>query len=57
MTEQAFFTFREEAFNFLYHPNWSGVDTNPNSKYFGMVTNKDVNQPNRNLQLSLRFTF
>jgi len=57
LTERAFFTFRAEAFNFLNHPNWSGVDTNPTSKYFGMVTNKDSNQPNRNLQLSLRFTF
>jgi hypothetical protein len=52
-----FFTFRAEAFNFLNHPNWSGADTNPNSRYFGMVTNKDSNQPNRNLQLSLRYTF
>jgi hypothetical protein len=57
VTEQAFFTFRAEAFNFLNHPNWSGVDTNPTSRYFGMVTNKDSNQPNRNMQLSLRFTF
>ncbi len=52
-----YFTLRAEAFNFLNHPNWSGVDTNPNSRYFGMVTNKDSNQPNRSLQLSLRYTF
>ena len=50
-------TFRAEGFNFLNHPNWNGADANPNNKTFGQVTNKDANQPNRALQLSLRYTF
>lgn len=57
LTEKQYVTFRAEGFNFLNHPNWSGPDTNPNSKYFGQVTNKDSNNPNRNLQLSLRYSF
>jgi hypothetical protein len=56
-TEKQYITFRAEGFNFLNHPNWNGVDTNPNSKYFGQVTTKDSNNPNRNLQLSLRYSF
>ena len=57
VTEKQYITFRAEGFNFLNHPNWSGADTNPNSKTFGQVTNKDSNQPQRQLQLSLRYTF
>ena len=56
-TEHQYLTFRAESFNFLNHLNWNGADTNPNSKTFGQVTNKDSNQPNRALQLSLRYTF
>ncbi|HEY3442025.1 MAG TPA: carboxypeptidase regulatory-like domain-containing protein [Paludibaculum sp.] len=46
--------FRAEGFNWLNHPNWSGVDTGPTSATFGMVTGKGSQ---RNLQLSLRYTF
>jgi hypothetical protein len=56
-TEKQYITFRAEGFNFLNHPNWSEAERNPNSKYFGQVTNKDANNPNRNLQLSLRYSF
>ena len=53
-TERQGLQFRAEAFNFPNHPNWSGVDTNPTSATFGMVTSKFSE---RNLQLSLRYTF
>ena len=46
--------FRAEGFNWLNHPNWSGVDTGPTSATFGMVTGKGSQ---RNLQLSLRYSF
>ena len=46
--------FRFEAFNWLNHPNWSGVDTGPTSATFGKVTGKSSE---RNLQLSLRYSF
>ncbi|GIU75410.1 MAG: hypothetical protein KatS3mg004_2497 [Bryobacteraceae bacterium] len=46
--------FRAEAFNFPNHPNWNGVDTNPTSATFGMVTSKSSS---RNMQLSLRYSF
>lgn len=46
--------FRAEAFNWLNHPNWQGVNTDPNAATFGMVTGKDSQ---RNLQLSLRYSF
>jgi len=64
-TERQYLTFRAEAFNFINHPNWGNsnstnnaiIDANPTSKNFGQVTNKDASQPNRALQLSLRYTF
>ena len=53
-TERQFVQFRAEGFNWLNHPNWGGVDTNPTSTTFGMVTGKSSE---RNLQLSLRYSF
>jgi hypothetical protein len=46
--------FRADAFNFINHPNWSGVDRNPTSATFGKVTGK---QDQRNMQLGLRLNF
>jgi len=54
ITERQAVQFRAEGFNWLNHPNWGGVDTGPTSATFGMVTGKGGN---RNLQLSLRYTF
>jgi len=45
---------RGEAFNFPNHPNWNGVDTNPTSATFGLVTGKSSE---RNVQVSLRYSF
>jgi hypothetical protein len=53
-TETSFIQFRAEGFNWLNHPNWSGVDTDPTAVTFGMVTGKSSQ---RNLQLSLRYSF
>lgn len=47
--------FRAEMFNFLNHPNLSGIDSNPLSGNFGRITSKDGNR--RDTQLSLRFLF
>ncbi|MFN0100724.1 MAG: carboxypeptidase regulatory-like domain-containing protein [Bryobacteraceae bacterium] len=46
--------FRFEAFNWVNHPNWSGVESNPTAANFGLVTAKNSE---RNLQLSLRYSF
>jgi hypothetical protein len=64
ITEAQFITFRAEAFNWINHPNLGGnngndsnagrLDVNPTSATFGKVTGKGGE---RNLQLSLRFTF
>jgi len=53
-TERQAVQFRAEFFNFPNHPNWNGVDTNPTSATFGMVTSKGSE---RNIQLSLRYSF
>jgi hypothetical protein len=45
---------RGEGFNWINHPNWSGVETNPTSAQFGMVTGKSSE---RNVTLSLRYSF
>ena len=47
-------TFKAEAFNWINHPNWGGVDTNPTAATFGKVTGKNSE---RNMQLSLRLSF
>ncbi|MDX2149099.1 MAG: carboxypeptidase regulatory-like domain-containing protein [Bryobacteraceae bacterium] len=54
VTEGHFLQFRFEAFNWINHPNWGGVNSNPTDATFGMVTGKDSQ---RNLQLSLRYQF
>ncbi|MEZ5401583.1 MAG: carboxypeptidase regulatory-like domain-containing protein [Bryobacteraceae bacterium] len=46
--------FRAEFFNWLNHPNWSGVNIDPRSAAFGKVTGKSSE---RNIQLSLRYSF
>ncbi len=45
---------RAEAFNFLNHPNLSGIDSNPLSGNFGRITSKGGQ---RDIQLSVRFQF
>ena len=56
ITERSGFEFRAQAYNFINHPNWGGVNFNPISSQFGEVTSKSTSNP-RNLQLSLRFYF
>lgn len=53
-TERQAVTFKFEAFNWINHPNWGGVDANPTAATFGKVTSKSSE---RNLQLSLRYSF
>ncbi len=45
-----------EGFNWLNHPNWGGVDTNPNNlaTTFGKVTTKSGQ---REMQVALRYSF
>lgn len=45
---------RVDFFNLPNHPNWGGVDTNPTSATFGMVTGKSSE---RNIMLGLRYSF
>ena len=54
ITERQALTFRIEGFNWINHPNWSGVETNPTAANFGKVTAKNNE---RNVQLSLRYNF
>jgi hypothetical protein len=54
ITDRQNISFRAEGFNFINHPNLSGVNSNPRSAAFGMVTGKGSE---RNVQLSLRYSF
>ncbi|MCX6611271.1 MAG: TonB-dependent receptor, partial [Acidobacteria bacterium] len=54
ITERQALTFRAEGFNWINHPNWGGVDTNPTSATLGQVTGKSSE---RNLQVSFRYSF
>lgn len=54
VTEKQRLLLRAEGFNWINHPNWSGMTTDPRSAAFGKVTGK---QDQRNLQLSLRYSF
>jgi hypothetical protein len=54
ITERQALTFRAEGFNWINHPNWGGVDTNPSNRDFGRVTSKNSE---RTMQLSLRYSF
>lgn len=54
LSERQAVTFRIEGFNWINHPNWSTVETNPTAATFGKVTTKTSE---RNLQLSLRYNF
>ena len=46
--------FRAETYDFLNHPNWGSVNSNPVSSTFMMVTSKSGN---RNLQFELKLAF
>jgi hypothetical protein len=46
--------FRAETYDFLNHPNWGGVNSNPVSSTFMMVTSKSGS---RNLQFELKLAF
>jgi hypothetical protein len=46
--------FRAEAFDFVNHPNWGGVDSSPVSSTFMVVTSKT---DNRNVQFELKLSF
>src|SRR5690606_15009433 len=46
--------FRVEGFNWINHPNWGSVNSNPTEGAFGKVTGKSSQ---RELQMSLRYSF
>jgi hypothetical protein len=54
ITERQALTFRAEGFNWINHPNWGGVESNPTNANFGKVTTKNSE---RTMQLSLRYNF
>jgi hypothetical protein len=55
INERTGFQFRAEAYDFINHPNWGGVNLNPTSNQFLQVNGK--NDLARQLQLSLRYYF
>lgn len=52
--ENARLEFRAETYDFVNHPNWGSVNSNPVSSTFMMVTSKSGN---RNLQFELKLSF
>ena len=54
ITEKQNFLMRFEAFNWINHPNWDGINGDPRSQAFGKVTTKNSQ---RQLQISLRYSF
>jgi hypothetical protein len=54
ITEKQRVLLRAEAYNWINHPNWDGMNTDPRSAAFGKVTTKSSN---RTMQLSLRYSF
>ena len=54
VTEKQRVLLRAEAYNWINHPNWDGINGDPRSAAFGKVTTKSSN---RTMQLSLRYSF
>ena len=54
VAENARLEFRAETYDFVNHPNWSAVNSNPVSSTFMMVTSKSGS---RNLQFELKLMF
>lgn len=55
VSEQKYFDFRAEFFNFTNHPSFSAPDVNWNSGTFGQITN--TVSPPRTVEFALKFNF